>query len=100
MARFGSAIPPGNRSLHDFIMREAATCSRMAPKGLERRPSEPMLRALRNMAEGREPFHNIRGMAASGGAERTRVALIRRGWMTPDFALTDLGRAAVARFCK
>ena len=25
-------IVPGNRSLHDFIMREAAACSRMKPK--------------------------------------------------------------------
>lgn len=58
----------------------------------DRTVTPAMLRALRNMAAGRHPFCGIQGQAASGGAEKTRVALTRRGWMTPDFKITDAGR--------
>lgn len=41
MAKFGRSMPPGKRTLHEFIMREAAVCSRMKPKRLRRVEKDP-----------------------------------------------------------
>ena len=40
-------IVPGNRSLHDFIMREAAACSRMKPKDPSLAPPKEKRRGKR-----------------------------------------------------
>lgn len=54
--------------------------------------SPQMLTMLQNVAAGRSPTTGLSGRSQMGGANNTRAALMSRGWITAEYALTDAGR--------
>ena len=80
MPRFGGLMPPLNRSLHEFIRREAASVSKLREKHKDP-ASALMLNALAALARGEQP--NI--------GRSTRRAMLRREWITTENTVTPFG---------
>ena len=58
--------------------------------------SAPMLAMLRNASIDRSLTHGLSGRSAHGGAFRTEVALIQRGYLLRDNTITTAGIEALA----
>ncbi|MFL1449186.1 hypothetical protein ACI77O_12395 [Pseudomonas tritici] len=68
-----------------------------------KKPAKPramsplMSQVLRDIAEGRGGFHGCSGRSEYGGRSGTIVGLRVRGYISNDDALTEAGRAQLAK---
>lgn len=75
----------------------------MADRNAARRPKKPtesQLRALGNLAAGRDVYAHCRTMSDHGGMHSTLVSLWKNGWTDGrigDFGITDAGRTVLAK---
>ena len=59
------------------------------------RLSKPMIAMLERARNGQGLYHGLYGRSQHGGAIGTECALVRRGLITKDGAITDKGRQAL-----
>ena len=60
-----------------------------------RKPTQNMLRILRDIAEGRGTHHNCHGQSEHGGRVCTLLALLQRGLIDMEYEVTEAGKSLV-----